>query len=235
MPTKIEYVDETINPWGWGCYGPGGSAENPKVCGYCYAKILANRKLRKCSLCQQFVPHWHPEQLEKPLHWKKPRHIFVASMSDPFGSWVNNRDLFAVLDMTMYCPQHTFYLLTKQPENIPKKLSNWNPLLNVWLGATVTDFKSAEHAQQHMADVVHAGWHTFVSIEPFLNAVPSCSLWWPEWIIIGGLSRQGLPSKQPKKEWVEGVLEAAERWKRPVFMKKNLFWELHREEWSLVE
>ena len=94
MSSKIEWLvgldnkhGETINPWGWGCYGPGGSAERPNLCCYCYAKILANRKLRKCSLCQQFVPHWHPEQLEKPLHWKKPRRIFVASMSDPFGCY----------------------------------------------------------------------------------------------------------------------------------------------------
>ncbi len=42
MPTKIDWADETINPIGWGCYGPGGTAEHPNICSYCYAYRIAS-------------------------------------------------------------------------------------------------------------------------------------------------------------------------------------------------
>ncbi len=234
--TKIEWADRVWNPM-TGCLG---QYNNGVLCPYCYAHDLAIRFNNG-----DFAPKWHPERLNEPLRVRKPSKFFVGSVTDIFGNWVTDSQIDQMLDIMANCPQHTFYLLTKQPQNIIGKIYNSaekQPFIfrrslprNVWIGTTVTDFRSAEHAQQYMGEVVRAGWHTFVSIEPFLNVVPSCSLWWPEWIIIGGLSRQGQSPKQPKKEWVESVLEAAERWKRPVFMKKNLIWEPHREEWFNVE
>ena len=63
--TRIDWCDATINPWGWGCYGPGGTAEHPQRCSYCYAETLGKRHLRTCPDCRAFVPHWHEEELRK--------------------------------------------------------------------------------------------------------------------------------------------------------------------------
>lgn len=71
--TRIDWADATINPLGWGCYGPTGTADEPRRCGYCYAARLARRNLRNCMLCQQIeqcraasVPLWLKDNLRWP-------------------------------------------------------------------------------------------------------------------------------------------------------------------------
>ena len=59
--TKVDWADATLNPLGWGCYGPEGTAENPKPCSYCFAHAMSKRNLNKCELCNDFLPHLHLE------------------------------------------------------------------------------------------------------------------------------------------------------------------------------
>ena len=87
--TKIEWANATINPGGWGCFGPGGTEDNPQRCSYCYAYRLAKRRLRSCKLCNDFVPHYHDEEWTKPWGWSRPRRIFVQSMGDLWGRGAN--------------------------------------------------------------------------------------------------------------------------------------------------
>jgi len=60
----------------------------------------------------------HPDRLEQPLHWRKPRRIFVDSMSDLFHEDVPNEYIAAVFCVMAACPQHTFQILTKRPERL---------------------------------------------------------------------------------------------------------------------
>jgi hypothetical protein len=58
MPTRIEWCDDTVNPLGHWCFGPGGTKDNPKPCPYCYARIMARRGMTKCGKCRTFdTPH----------------------------------------------------------------------------------------------------------------------------------------------------------------------------------
>jgi len=231
----------TINPWGWGCWGPGGSAESPRRCSYCFAERMAQRKTNKCPQCQAFIPHWHPEQLEKPLHWRKPKRVFVQSMGDPFGDWVTAEQLDRVLEVIAACPQHMFYMLTKAPQNIMQKLYEvteaWpcrelgggDYLPNLWLGASITDERSNEATADEMA-CLHA-WSRFLSIEPLLGAISPEYLSWADWVIVGAQSGRDAAKHQPKREWVEDIVHQCGVNSIPVFVKSSLSYVSNRQQW----
>lgn len=113
MPTKIEWTDETWNPT-TGCtkISPG--------CKNCYAKRDWAR-LSKNKATVYFGRAFediqtHPERLAEPLKWKKPRRIFVNSMSDLFHEAIPFKFVAAVFSVMMATKQHTYQVLTKRPE-----------------------------------------------------------------------------------------------------------------------
>jgi len=231
--TRIDWCDATVNPWGWGCYGPGGTADKPQVCWYCYARRLAQRKLRACPDCQAFRPHWHPQELEKPLHWKRPRRIFVQSMGDPFGEWVTREQLVQVFAHIGAAPQHTYMFLTKQPQNILRLLPTL-PVANVWVGASVDTRERGFDSAGAMWSVRHAGWQVFASVEPVLAAVAPESLGWAEWVIIGALTGPVAKTYRPRREWVTDIIERCDEIGTPVFVKSSLAHVSARQEWPEV-
>ncbi len=223
MPTKIEWCDETLNPLGWGCYGPTGTAENPQPCSYCYAKRLADRRLRKCPQCQAFVPHWHPEELDKPLHWKRPRRVFLQSMGDMFGPWVTLDHFDEIIRATQKADQHTYYVLTKQAEHIACKLNGrsrqqreYNWYGNLWLGVSVTC-----DADLWRIDALREAWsgHKFVSFEPLYRMDEFPNLTDVEWVILGS---QTAPVRETPFSDSATVIHAARQRGIPVFVKRNL-------------
>ncbi|ONI73103.1 hypothetical protein ALI144C_44955 [Actinosynnema sp. ALI-1.44] len=116
--TKIEWTDATWNPT-TGCdrVSPG--------CDHCYALTMAKRLKGMGSAKYQgdgdpttsgpgFLATEHADTLAAPLHWRKPRKVFVNSMSDTFHDRISNgflADMFAIMAIT---PQHTYQLLTKR-------------------------------------------------------------------------------------------------------------------------
>jgi len=128
--TKIE--------WTRGDDGTPGKVWNPvkgcepvsEGCRNCYASRFAHRfsgpgqKYEGLTRLTKSGPKWNgevrlvPEMLEAPLRWKKPRRIFVNSMSDLFHKDVSNEFIAAVFGVMAVCPQHTFQLLTKRPERM---------------------------------------------------------------------------------------------------------------------
>lgn len=241
--SRIDWVDASINPFGWGCYGPGGTAEEPKLCGYCYAKRLSRRKLRSCPDCRAFIPHWHKEELDKPLHWRKPRRVFVGSMTDPFGSWVTAPETEAVFNMMAGQSRHTFYLLTKQPESIPLKLGAAGifgivPHPNIWLGASVDLPQRSWSAFDPMQAVRKAGWHTFASVEPIMAPIDPNYLEWAEWVIVGALTGPGAADNAPERGWIVDIIQYADERDIPIFLKSSItaLWpDLQRREWPEEE
>lgn len=111
--TTIEWTDETWNPTR-GCtpVSPG--------CKNCYAKRFAERFRGVIGHPYEmgFDPRFVPDALEKPLHWKTPRRIFVNSMSDLFHPDFSQTQRAAVFGVMAACPQHTFQLLTKYISNM---------------------------------------------------------------------------------------------------------------------
>ena len=115
--SKIEWTDETYNPIiGCSHISPG--------CDNCYAERMANRLAQITSTYDNYgevvnwlygscigwngKTHFVKSQLEKPLHWKKPRKIFVCSMGDLFHETVLFGWLVKVFDIIKNCSQHTF-------------------------------------------------------------------------------------------------------------------------------
>lgn len=121
MSTSIEWTDET---WGVavGCKMVSLGCQN------CYAQSFAHRGLserhRGLTVMTSQGPRWNgtarfvPEALAKPLSWRKPRKVFVASMSDLFHDDITNEQIAAVFGVMAACPQHTFQILTKRPERM---------------------------------------------------------------------------------------------------------------------
>lgn len=196
--TKIEWTDYTWNPV-TGC---------KHGCPYCYARKISNR------FYGNFEPTFHPERLKEPYNLKKPSKIFVVSMGDLFGDWVPITWIKEVIKVAEQNPQHTFQFLTKNPF----RYTNFNFPKNCWLGTTVNT-KDDEKRIPELNSMSGIN-KTFISFEPLLGEInypPICS-----WIIIGA---QTNPEIQPKKEWVQKLIDEA--WKRniPVFLKDNLNWE----------
>jgi len=161
--SKIEWTEKTWNPV-TGCTPISAGCEN------CYAKKMAKRlqAMGVKGYENGFAVTVHPEKLEQPLKWKKPRMIFVCSMGDLFHINVTQFDMLGVQDTIVRCPQHTFQVLTKRPERFAETCFSKIPP-NVWLGVTVESQKYVDRIKPLLA--VKGPGKRFVSVEPMLERV----------------------------------------------------------------
>jgi len=113
--TGISWTDSTWNPVR-GCTKVSAGCKN------CYAERFAERwrGVPGHAFEQGFDVRLVPEALELPLRWKKPRRIFVNSMSDLFHESVPDEFIAAVFGIMAASPQHTFQVLTKRPARLPR-------------------------------------------------------------------------------------------------------------------
>jgi len=170
--TSIEWTDATWSPvTGCSKVSPG--------CDNCYAERITQRWGQKFT-----DVILHPERLEQPLRWRKPRRIFVCSMSDLFQEAVPWDFLLEVFAMMYLSPKHTFQVLTKRPgrmahfatEVLPnavgyKFVGGWPS--NIWAGTSVESPKYLPRLDV-LARV--PAKVRFVSVEPLLEAV-DLKLW----------------------------------------------------------
>ncbi len=159
-----------------------------------------------------FDPTLYPHRLEDPLKKRRPSKIFVCDCGDLFGNWVPGQWIKEVLRVVKMCPQHTFQLLTKNPQRyLDFELPN-----NTWAGTTVTSNKDFGRAMIMKKVKVPV---KFLSIEPLLGEV-DFPLDGIHWVIIG--AQTGRNPARPKKEWIEKILSNARKLKIPIFLKNNL-------------
>src|SRR6266496_5511078 len=113
--TAIEWTDATWNP-------VTGCTEVSPGCDHCYAKTFAERfrGVAGHHFEQGFDLHLWPSRLELPLTWKKPRRIFVSSMSDLFHQDVPDEFILKVFSTMAQANQHTFQVLTKRPSRLAR-------------------------------------------------------------------------------------------------------------------
>jgi protein gp37 len=178
--TKIEYVDEVWNL-------ETGCSKVSSGCKHCYAE----RNWKRLSANPKTVYYkrkftdvkCHPEKLDLPLHWKKPRRVFVNSMSDLFHPDVPDSFIRAIWQTMALARQHTFLILTKRPERM--SLFPWiysgltlregmtgSPLPNVWLGVSVEDQQTADERIPLLLQTPAAV--RFISAEPLLDPIDFC-------------------------------------------------------------
>jgi protein gp37 len=227
--TKIEWVRNPDGSQGYSWNPITGCLDK---CGYCFARRLARGRLRARCLANNnlpspnepkehyanpFYPRFWPERL-KELPKGTPKGIFACNMCEFFGEWVPTnwqREIFKVVKAN---PQHRFYFLTKQPWNV----SRFSPFPdNCWIGVTVCDNWMATNAWKCYFDKFSAKVK-FISFEPLLEDLAGFSeLIIPkaDWIIIGSQTK---PYNPPKIEWVQALVEHADKAGVPVFQKDNL-------------
>ena len=189
--SKIEWTDATWNPV-TGCtkVSPG--------CKLCYAERLSKR-LKSTGMVKYrngFEVTCHSDTLDIPLRWRKPRTIFVNSMSDLFHEQVPNEfvhDVFAVMEKANW---HRYQVLTKRPERVAALSDQlkWPP--QIWLGVSV---ESSRYL--HRIDLLReCGAATkFLSLEPLLGSLPEFNLNGIDWVIVGGESGPG--ARPMEEEW----------------------------------
>jgi protein gp37 len=170
----------------------------------------------------------HPERLDAPLRWRKPRMVFVNSMSDLFHENVPFDFVDQVWDVIRRAGRHTFQVLTKRPDRMLQYfggiLLKRNVLPNLWLGTSIEDQRRAHERTPPLLDTPAAV--RFLSVEPLLERVRfplPCkdSRFWGgiHWVIIGGESGRGYREMRP--EWVEEIAGQCARAGVACFVKQD--------------
>lgn len=217
--SRIEWTEVTWNPV-TGCDRVSNGCDN------CYAMTLAKRL--KAMGSEKYAndgdprtsgPGFgvtiHPDVLEQPKKWRKPRVVFVNSMSDLFHAKVPIgfvRDVFAVMADT---PQHTYQVLTKRSLRLSRIAERIDWPENVWMGVSV---ESADVVNRidHLRAVPAAT--RFLSCEPLLGPLDSLNLDGIGWVIAGGES--GFGARPMREEWAVDIRDQCVKAGVPFFFKQ---------------
>lgn len=250
--SKIEWTDATWNPI-------RGCSRVSEGCRNCYAERIAARFSRPGQPYEGLAKHvavtkeWEKrefplvvnearwtgevrfirEHLADPLRWKKPRRIFVNSMSDLFHEKVPDGWITDIFNVMAQCERHTFQILTKRPS----RMQDWMAARcgrvppHVWLGVSVEDQKTADERIPLLLQTPAAV--RWVSYEPALGPVDFTNLNPPnfinafdhsfglpmlDWIVCGGESGPGARSMHP--DWARSVRDQCQAAGVPFFFKQ---------------
>lgn len=239
----IEWTDATWNP-------TTGCSRVSTGCDNCYAMRLARRfdgmgtgydgTTRRANGTTDWtgVVHLHDDRLHQPLQWRKPRLVFVDSMSDLFHPTVPFSFVDKVFAVMAASSRHIFQVLTKRPERMKQYMQaqeglsedRWPSALsqiigrrddfqfppeNVWLGTSV-ESQDVTYRISHLRDV--SASVRFLSLEPLLGRLPNLQLDGIDWVIVGGESGTG--AREMKEEWVLEIKDQCEGAEVPFFFKQ---------------
>lgn len=236
--TNIEWTDSTWNPI-------RGCTRVSEGCRNCYAEAVAARfsdvgqPYHGLAKRTEAGPRWTgdvrfiPHHLEDPLHWTKPRKIFVNSMSDLFHEGVPDEwieQICGVMSMAVAMHGHIFQILTKRPERMQKHFMEYKSARNwaaiessghIWWGVSVEDQKTADHRIPYLVDTpVCCKWLSVepqleeIDLRPFLRVVP-CPI---HWVVDGGES--GFNARPFNLAWAEHLMAQCAEFGVPFFMKQ---------------
>lgn len=200
--SSIEWTDATWNP-------VRGCTKISPGCKNCYAETFAER-FRGVSghpYEQGFDLRIVPEKLEEPLKWKRPRQIFVNSMSDLFHVDVPEAYISAVADVMRRANWHTYQVLTKRSERMRDLLNGTlleaAQMKHIWWGVSVEDRKYGLPRIEHLRAAQAAV--RFLSIEPLLEDLGAVDFRGISWVIVGGESGRAARAMHP--DWVRSLRE----------------------------
>jgi protein gp37 len=206
----IEWTETTWNPV-TGCtkISPG--------CKHCYAERMA---LRLQAMGQEnyrngFRVTLQERMLPLPLMWKKPRMIFVNSMSDLFHKDVPIEFIEKTFAVMKKASWHSFQVLTKRSDRLQLIEDRIRIPKNVWLGVSVEceDYLyRIDHLRKTGAQV------RFLSLEPLIGPLPGLDLEGINWVIVGGESGPG--ARPMQEEWVTDIRDTCLASGVPFFFKQ---------------
>ncbi|GAA1592537.1 DUF5131 family protein [Kribbella hippodromi] len=217
--SAIEWTEATWNPT-TGCDRVSAGCDN------CYALALSKRLKAMGAAKYQtdgdprtsgpgFGVAVHSSALHIPLSWRRPRLVFVNSMSDLFHAKVPTSFVQEVFEVMRRTPQHTYQVLTKRSlrlKRIAPKLS-WPS--NVWMGVSV---ESADHYERISDLASTPAAVRFLSCEPLLGPLPALPLEAVDWVIAGGESG---PNARPlEADWVREIRDQCVHTGTPFFFKQ---------------
>jgi protein gp37 len=210
--TGIEWSHSTWNPvTGCSKVSPG--------CAHCYAERLSLRfgSSRKPWLPANAVENvvLHPERLGQPLRWRRPRLIFVNSMSDLFHEHVSLAFIQQVFEVMTEADRHVFQILTKRHDRLVELAPSLQWPVNVWMGVSIENRRWAERADA-LRQVPAAV--RFISAEPLLGSLAGLDLSGIDWLIAGGESGPG--HRPVRAEWVRELRDACREQRVPFFFKQ---------------
>ncbi|MDO9545527.1 MAG: phage Gp37/Gp68 family protein [Pelolinea sp.] len=208
--STIEWTDSTWNP-------VTGCTKISSGCKNCYAERMSKRlqAMGQLNYSNGFELTLHENMVEKPLEWKKPKLIFVNSMSDLFHEDVPDFFIYMVFEVMQKANWHQFQVLTKRSERLEKlsKMISWPD--NVWMGVSVenSDYQyRINHLRKTNAKI------KFLSLEPLIGPINDMNLKHIDWVIVGGES--GPKSREIKREWVIDIKNQCELSNVPFFFKQ---------------
>ena len=208
--TAIEWAGATWNP-------VTGCTKASLGCMNCYAERMSQRLrlMGQPNYVNGFGVAIHPHVLALPLTWKKPRRIFVNSMSDLFHEEVPLDFIQKTFDVMRKAGWHQYQILTKRSA----RLRELDPMLDwpshVWMGVTV---ESAEY--QYRIDDLRATRAAvkFLSLEPLLGPMPDLDLTGIDWAIVGGESGPG--ARPVEESWIIDLRDQCQAAGVPFFFKQ---------------
>jgi protein gp37 len=236
--TGIQWTDKVLNP-------TTGCDRISEGCDNCYALTMAKRlkgmgqaKYQNDGDPRTSGPGFgltvHPDVLTVTLGWRKPRRIFVNSMSDLFHARVPEPFVGGVWNTMALTPRHTYQILTKRPERMRRILTKWadagwlwrkddliwcgplgGPLPNAWLGTSIELDKYTRRADELRETPAAV---RFLSLEPLLGPLPSLDLTGVDWAIIGGESGSG--AREMDLGWVRDIIGQCREAGTAVFVKQ---------------
>ena len=228
--SSIEWTETTWNPI-------AGCTKVSAGCKHCYAERMAKRL---ASIASAAVENGHnpgrtanylqvvnrrgqwngkvfldEDAVNDPRSWRRPRVVFVNSMSDLFHPEVPLTFIRSVFNVMNACPQHTFQVLTKRPQRAAQFASRLQWSDNIWRGTSVENAL----ATPRIKDLRRINAHVrFLSLEPLLGPLPRLSLADIHWVIVGGESGPG--AREIKPQWVKQIRDRCIAQDVPFFFKQ---------------
>lgn len=240
--SDIQWTDATWNP-------TTGCTKISDGCKNCYIDRTPPFRMAGRKFVAGKIPLiMHADRLDKPLHWRKPKRIFVNSLSDLFHEDVPDEFIDRVFAVMALCPQHTFQVLTKRAERMQEYfagIQEHDRDLQRWANSAAELFgedaftKVIERGSHNGCKNVHLGVSVenrkhglpriehlrqtpaalrFLSVEPLLEDVGQIDLTGIGWVIVGGESGPG--ARPCNLDWLIDVVDQCNAAKIPVFVKQ---------------
>lgn len=212
--SAIEWTDATWNP-------VTGCTKITAGCDNCYAERFSERfrDVAGHPFERGFDLTLRPERITQPLAWRRPRMIFVNSMSDLFHKQVPKAFIDQVFDTMEAADWHVFQVLTKRSsllrDYLRRRYATKVPPAHIWLGVSVEDHKArtrVDHLRAAPAAV------RFLSIEPLIGPIGILDLTGIHWVIAGGES--GPRARPMHIDWAREVRDQCAKQRVPFFFKQ---------------
>ena len=210
LNSHIEWTHSTWNP-------VTGCTKVSAGCKHCYAERMA-RRLKGAGQERYrngFGVTLQEDLLELPFTWKKPRVVFVNSMSDLFHDDVPLEYIQRVFRTMERADRHVFQVLTKRADRLAALADQLRWPANLWMGVTVENADYTSRIDKLRTVDAHV---RFLSLEPLLGPIPNLDLAGIGWVIVGGESGPG--ARPMEADWVRDIRAQCTDADVPFFFKQ---------------